>query len=395
MASGILADGRTQIAMTLSRRAFVRGLGISGAGALVAPAIAARGREALWAAMTAGAAQTAHSPIRLDSNENPRGPGEAAFAGIRDALGETSRYPDRPQEVLREAAARAHGVAADSVLVGCGSTEILKMAVDRFTTPQRGLVTAAPTFEAPARFAERIGSPVIEVPVDSALKLDLDAMAAKAAGAGLVYVCNPNNPTSTAHAADAVRQLVTRVATASPGTTILIDEAYFEYVEDARCATAIPLAMSNPRVVVSRTFSKAYGLAGLRVGYAVGDAATLEALATRRVPDGINLLGAAAATAALADASFIARERRLNGEARAFTRAFFESAGFGVVPGETNFMMVDIRRDAGAFRDACRGRSVLIGRRFPPLPTHARITIGTMEEMQRAVAVFREILKPA
>lgn len=380
--------------MTLSRRAFVRGLGVSGVGALVAPAVAARGREALWAAVPVDTpVASASSPIRLDSNENPRGPGKAALEGIRAALGEASRYPDRPHMELREAVARTHRVAAESVLVGCGSTEILKMAVDQFTSPQRGLVTAAPTFEAPARFAGGVGSPVIQVPVDSALKLDLTTMAAKAAGAGLVYLCNPNNPTSTAHTADAVKELVARVAAASPDTTIMIDEAYFDYVENPRCATAIPLAMASPRVVVSRTFSKACGLAGLRIGYAVGNPFTLEALATRRVPDGINLLGSAAALATLGDDSLIERERRLNSEAKAFTRRFFESAGYSVVPGETNFIMVDIRRDAGEFRAACAERSVLIGRPFPPLVTHARITIGTMEEMQQAVSVFREILK--
>ena len=380
--------------MNLSRRRFVRTLGITGAGALIAPAIAARGREALHAVVAAQPVPdpASTSPIRLNSNENPNGPGAAAMEGIRAALGETSRYPDRPEDMLQEAVARWHKVPVEAVVTGCGSTEILRMAVHQFTAPDRPLVTAAPTFEDPARFAERIGTAVIAVPVDRNLKLDLDAMGAKAVGAGLLYVCNPNNPTSTVHGAQQVKELAARVGAASPGTTILIDEAYFEYVDAIR-ATSIPLAMGNPRVIVSRTFSKLFGLAGLRVGYAVGDPTTLRELATRRLPSGVNLLGAAAAIATLSDQAHLENERRLNREAKAFALRFFASAGFTVVPGETNFIMVDIRRDAGQFRAACRERSVIVGRPFPPLDTCTRITIGTMDEMKSAVEVFRQVLE--
>jgi len=376
--------------MSVSRRSFVRALGAGGVGALVLPALSARGREALAAAPSPPPTATA---IRLDSNENPNGPGPAALEAIRDVFSETSRYPDRPEEMLQERIARAHGLSADRVLTGCGSTEILRMAVDRFTTPGRGLVTAAPTFEEPARFAKRIGSPVAAVPLDDALKLDLPAMAAKATGAGLVYVCNPNNPTATAHGAKAVKDLVARVRRESPDTIVLIDEAYFEYVDDPAYATAIPLAMEDPRVIVARTFSKVFGLAGLRVGWAAGDPATLEALATRKLPSGVNLMGAAAATATVGDAAHVERERRLNREARALTRRFFESAGYRVVDSEANFMMVNIRRDPRAFRAACREHDVMVGRPFPPLDTYARISIGTMDEMRRAVDVFRQVLK--
>ena len=379
--------------MTVSRRSFVRVLGAGGMGALVAPALAARGREALEAATPAEAAPApAASSIRLDSNENPNGPGDAALEAVHGVFTEASRYPDRPEDMLQESIARANGLPVDRVLTGCGSTEILKMAVERFTSPGRGLVTAAPTFEAPAHFAARIGAPVAAVPLDAALRLDLAAMGAKAAGAGLVYLCNPNNPTATAHGSKAVKDLVSRVLRESPDTTILIDEAYFEYVEDPAYATAIPLAMEHPRVVVARTFSKVFGLAGLRVGWAAGDPATLEALKTRKLPSGVNLMGAAAAAATVGDAVHVERERRLNREAKTFTRRFFESAGYKVVNSEANFMMVDIRRDSRAFRAACRESSVMVGRPFPPLDTYARISIGTIDEMHRAVEVFRQVL---
>jgi histidinol-phosphate aminotransferase len=386
--------------MPLSRRSFVRAVGLGGAGVMTAPLIGARGREALAADLRAGlgaptSATGAAGVIRLSSNENPRGPCAAALDGLRGALGEASRYPFAPPEELRAAIAAAHGVRVENVLLGCGSTEVLRMAVDAFTSPTRALVTAAPTFEEPAARAEVIGAPVRAVRVDAGLRLDLAAMTAAAAmggGAGLVFVNNPNNPTGTLHGARAIADFVRRTLAAAPGTTILIDEAYHEYVEDPAYSTAMPIALENPRVIVSRTFSKVYGLAGLRVGYAIGQPATLQALARHQLGMDVNVLAAAAARAALGDHELAARERRLNHEAREFTRRFFESAGYAVAPSRANFLMADIRRDAKRFQEACRAHDVLVGRPFPPLATHTRVSIGTMDEMRAAVDVFRRVL---
>jgi histidinol-phosphate aminotransferase len=332
-------------------------------------------------------------PIRLDSNENPYGPGPAAFEAIDNAFDIVSRYPDAPEEHLQETVTRWHGVPAGSVLMGCGSTEILRMAVREFTSPGRALVTAAPSFEDPMREAERLGAPVTAVPVDSALRLDLAGIADRSAGAGLIYLCNPNNPTGTLHPEAAIKEFVERALERSPATTILIDEAYYEYVEDPAYATSIPLAMKNPQVIVSRTFSKVFGLAGLRVGYAVGREGTLEPMRRHKLESGVNALGAAAAMAVLNRKDQVAGQRRLNHDARSFTKGWFESAGYKVVPSETNFMMVDLRIDPRSFRDACRKLDVWVGRPFPPLATHARISIGTMDEMRRAVEIFGQVLK--
>jgi histidinol-phosphate aminotransferase len=254
------------------------------------------------------------------------------------------------------------------------------------------LVTAAPTFEDPARVAETIWAPVRAVPLDGALRLDLAAMRVAARGAGLVFVCNPNNPTGTVHSAQAIDDLVSRLLADVPDATILIDEAYHEYVDDPSYHTAIPLAMSNPRVIVSRTFSKVFGLAGLRVGYAVAQPDTVKALRRYQLSSGINLAGAAAALAALGQPAHLENEQRLNREAKDFTRRSFEEGGYKVVPSDTNFLMVDIRRDCKAFQTACRKLDVLVGRPFPPLMTYTRISIGTMDEMRRAADVFRQVL---
>jgi histidinol-phosphate aminotransferase len=269
------------------------------------------------------------------------------------------------------------------------------MSVNCFTDRAHPLVSAAPTFEDPAAQAQRMGVAVRAVPVDRALRLDLAGMGAGAEGAGLVFFCNPNNPTSTVHSGRAVQDFVRRVLRSSPDTTILIDEAYHEYVEDPTYATSIPLAMENPRVIVSRTFSKIFGLAGMRIGYAIGHTSTMKRLEKERLPSSVNVLGATAALASLNDTAHIDRERALNHSVKEFTRSFFEKAGYRVVPSHTNFVMVDIRRDSKQFQDACKKRDILVGRPFPPLTTLARVSLGTMDEMRRATDVFKSVLSVA
>ena len=377
--------------MSVSRRRFVHLLGAGSAAALLAPTVAARGLEARLA--RGGELAPGDDLVRLDSNENPDGPDRAALDAIAAAMSGIHRYPDDAAEALRAAVAAAHGVPLANVTLGCGSTDVLRAAVQAYTSPARALVTAAPTYESPTYEAKLVGAEVRAVPVRGAdLRLDLAAMADAARGAGLVYLCNPNNPTATVHGRDAVNDFVARVLRETPDCTILVDEAYHEYVDDPRYATAVPLALENPRVIVARTFSKVHGLAGMRVGYAVAHADTIAKVAPRTLDIGINLLGAVAARASLAARGRVERERARNREAREFTRRFFADAGFTPTDSQANFVMVDIRRDAKAFRAACRARGIAIGRVFPPLLTHARVTVGTMGEMRRATAVFREVL---
>jgi histidinol-phosphate aminotransferase len=217
-------------------------------------------------------------------------------------------------------------------------------------------------------------------------------MAQRAAGAGLIYICNPNNPTGTVHGASEIEAFVTAALRTEPKATILIDEAYHEYVERADYKTAIPLALSNPRVVVSRTFSKIYGMAGLRVGYAVGQRETLRAM-NRFLDDGqLSCLSARAALTALADPARVTEMRANNHAARAMTVQALRDAGYRVADSEANFVMADVRRDIRVFQSACRNRGVEIARPFPPLLAWARITIGTMAEMQQAVEALRGAL---
>jgi histidinol-phosphate aminotransferase len=231
--------------------------------------------------------------------------------------------------------------------------------------------------------------------VDSAGRLDLDGMSSAVKGAGLVFLNNPNNPTATVHGAKAVTAFVQRVRAASPDTVILIDEAYHEYVTDPGYETAIPLALTTPNVFVARTFSKAFGMAGMRIGYAIGHADTVKPLARLKMPYNISVFGVAAAIASLSDAKHIEDERARNTEVRAFTIKALDELGCKSTESQGNFLFVDIGRPAADFREACAKQGVIVGRDFPPLEkTHARISIGTMDEMKKATAVFRNVLRP-
>ena len=341
--------------------------------------------ELEWVNAPAGA-------IRLDRNENPNGPAKEAIQAITLAAAESSRYPVDLEKQLARAIADAVGVAEFNVVVTCGSTDVIRSSVYAFTSPTRALITGAPSFETPGYDAKRINSPVTAVPVTSDLHLDLPAMAAASKGAGLVYICNPNNPTGTVHSGDNVRATIAKILADTPDATILVDEAYHEYVEDPAYATMIPLTLQNPRVIVSRTFSKVFGMAGLRIGYAIGHPETIAHIREQRLAVGMNRLGGVAALASLGLKSHIEREHAKNKEAREWMQRELAAIGYPSFPSHANFVMVDIRQDAKAFGEACKAQNVLVGRPFPPLNTYARISVGTMDDMHQAMGVIRRIL---
>lgn len=394
--------------MAVSRRDFlatvgvggaaVGAYGVGGAGIFSAPMISARGREALHAYQGVDQRRAdrrmAAGPgiIRIDSNENPVGPGKRALDAIRSHLDECNRYPVLAEDDVINGIAKLQGIKPENIVLGCGSGELLRAADQAFTSRTAAYIGAAPTFEAPGNFAAFLGTEVKLVPVDSKLGLDLGAMATASKGAGLIFLCNPNNPTGTVHTKSDVTAFIEQVNRTSPDTTILVDEAYFEYVENPGYGTMIPLALANPRVMVFRTFSKVYGMAGLRLGYAVGQPATMNKLRQWVMGSNVSQLTLVAATAALDDQANVAEDVKRNKEVKAFTRKFFADAGFTMSTGDANFMMVDIRQPVAAFKSAAIKKGVAVGRPFPPLATQARIGFGTMKEMKKAVAVFKEML---
>jgi histidinol-phosphate aminotransferase len=386
--------------MSLTRRRLFQRLGAVGAAPVSGEWISARGREAAVAEGRTESGQVAASAgtsvIRIASNENPLGPGQHVLDAIVGKFPEAGRYPfnARQQEPeLVKAIAAKQGVTPEHIVLGAGSGEILTNAVRAFTSPSKPLATAWPTFENPRDTAQKIGTPVRAIALDRALRIDIDKLVEASKGAGLVFFCNPNNPTATVHGAPAVADFVKRVRAASPDTVILIDEAYHDYVTDPAYKTAMDIAKSTPKVFLARTFSKAYGMAGMRIGYAVGDPAVIKELNRYRLPFSISLPGIAAATVALGNQPHIDAERKRNTDVRTFTVRAFDQMGFKTTDSQANFLFVNLQRPAAPFREACRAAGVMVGRDFPPYEkTHCRISLGTMDEMQKAVAVFKKVL---
>lgn len=387
--------------MALTRRSFVRTVGIGAAGALTTSFIGARGREnAIWSAIDPSLHAVEPGMIVISSNENPMGPGKKVVDAIQAAFGAGGTRPGRYSGGARnliDALAKQHSVKPENIVLGCGSTQILRTVTHVFTAKDKPLVATIPTYEECADYANLMGHPIVGVSLDGEFRPDLDKVAAAAKGAGLLFYCNPSNPSSTFVGARATRDFLAKMNRDSPGTTILVDEAYFDYVTDPDHETFIPLAVQNPRVIVARTFSKAYGMAGLRLGYAVGHADTIRQLANWEAGSGtssLNVLAMEAGIAAVAqDGSFITAERARNAAVRDFTMKWFADRGMKPAASQANFMFVNIGRPAREFRDACRAKGVLVARDFPPFEkTHCRIAFGTMDEMKKATAVFGEVL---
>jgi histidinol-phosphate aminotransferase len=399
--------------MSVSRRGFLQGLR-SGNVDHARQWLAARGHEEFVAELMqqnrpgGGRMMRPNLPpgvevIRISSNENPLGPGKAAIDAILGKFPEANRYPfnstplDADLEIL---IAKVYNAKRENVVLGVGSQEILKNTARVFLSPTKHLVIPSPTYGDPAGFAQnQLKVTVKTAPVDAkTLKTNLEALLPLVKGAGLVYLCNPNNPTATISSAQQVKDFIAEVRKASPATAVLIDEAYCDYVTDSSFSTAIPIALTTPNVVVARTMSKAYGMAGVRIGYAVGQAETIHKLARYRMPYNVNTFGVAAAVASLKDPQHIKDESARNKGVREFTIKALKDLGYESSDSQTNFIFTDIGKTmtAAAFREGCAKEGVMVGRDFPPLEKQwARISIGTMDEMQKATETFRKVLRPA
>ncbi len=368
---------------TLSRRSFAGTLGLAAGAALIDSPFGRVADAASRAPRPAGA-------ILLNSNENPYGPSPKAVGAYVQAGSMANRYPDALEDEVRGALARHHGLGEDQVVLGCGSSQILQMADEAFAGPDRRVVAAEPTFEAVLRYAKAIRAEGITVPLTRDFRHDLPKMAAAAAGgAGLVYVCNPNNPTGTIVTGD---ELAAFVAAVPPTVMILVDEAYHHFVEDPRYRSAAEIIGKAPNVVVARTFSKIYGMAGLRLGYAVGSKERIAELAKFASFSNANAGVLAAALASLADPDLVPRQRKVMNDTRRGLVAEMEKQGRRTIPSEANFVMIDVGGDVAPVIAAFRKRNILVGRKFASLPNWLRITIGTPDEMRAFSAALAEIV---
>jgi len=372
----------------LSRRSFSKMVGIGVVSAAVLPARLSR------------AAPAAANVVRLSSNENPYGPSAAALKAMTDGFSLAWRYPDEHADMLVEELARINGVPVDQILLGDGSGEILKLAAAAFTNSDKKIVVANPTFEAIARHASVARAEVAKIDLASNYSHDLAKMLAAANGvssgasdgagsAGLVYICNPNNPTASITPKNELSEFLAKV---SPATTVLVDEAYHHYVESNDYESLMPLVKQYPNLIVARTFSKIYGMAGLRCGYCVTQRANIERMRTHQTWDSVNIMALVAALASLKDADQVPRGRKLNSDVRKSVCAELDGLGYRYIPSHANFMMIDLRRDVRPVIGALRSHGVEVGRLFPALPNHMRVTIGTAPEMKTFLSAFREVM---
>ena len=333
--------------------------------------------------------------MQLNQNESARGPGPKTMDAIHNHT--TKRVgmgysPDHVNE-LREGIANYYGIGTENVLLATGSTPLLQAITRAFCDENKALVTPMPTYSTSLQTARRINAKAIELPLGNDLGVDLDAVARNAEGSGVLYVCNPNNPTGTVHGPDAIEKFVRSVMRENSDVHIQIDEAYINYTRPGAMETALPLALEFENVSVTRSFSKAHGLAGMRIGYALGQEQTLAKISAAWGLGDVNMLAAVAALTALEDKEHIAWEAQENAEIRDEVIGFFRSRGYEVPDSNTNHIFVKLGMPASKFRNACLEYNILVGRDFPPLEqTHCRISLGSREQMKEAIEVFKKAL---
>lgn len=327
--------------------------------------------------------------VRLSSNENPLGLSPAAREAVVEALVNANRYPGEWATPVQEILSTRLGVKPESVVLGAGSTEILQMAVQAFTSPRAPLVLAEPTFEDVPRYQRPFAYEMTAVPLAADMSHDLGRMREVAERGGrpaVVYLCNPNNPTGTLTPS---RDVDAWIAAAPETTVFLVDEAYFEYAEHPAYWSALKWVDSRPNVVVVRTFSKIYGMAGLRLGYGVAHPSTAQRLRDFICASNINVLASAAGLASMADEGLVARSLAVNSEARAIATSTLDGLGLEHLPTQTNFIMHRIHGELPAYIARMRAAGVRVGRAFPPMTGWNRVSFGLPAEMDRWAEALR------
>ena len=365
--------------MQLSRRGFLRSASIAAAATAVfelpAPAAPPQVEAAHRGDIPPGA-------IKLSNNENAYGPSPKSLAAMQTAIAEGNRYPDRYNRQLVESIAAFHKVKAERVLLGCGSMDILRAATGAFLGPGKALIIPQPTFEAIAEYCNPLGAQTVRVPLDSKYAHDLDAMLASARRQpSLIYVCNPNNPTATITPRG---DLGTFLSQLPANAVVLMDEAYHHFAIGAPgYESFLDRPVEDERLIVSRTFSKVYGLAGMRIGYAIGNGQTLKRLHAFRSMECQNVAGVRAAKAGLDDQDYVQMAIRRNAADR---QEFFKQAqarGLKPIESRANFIMMPASRPAQAVIDFFQKQNIIIGRKFPPMDNYVRISLGKPDEMRQ------------
>jgi histidinol-phosphate aminotransferase len=323
----------------------------------------------------------AERPIYLDNNENAYGPSRRTAEAIRAACATVNRYPVKSDRLSQEIAT-FHSVKRDQVVLGCGSTEILRIAAQSFLGPGKQLLQSSPTFEALEFYARSVGADVISLPLTHEFAHDVQSMLRKVTSSTrLIYICNPNNPTGSITPRSALESFISKLP---PTVCVLIDEAYHHYAgESSMYASFIDHAINNDRVFVSRTFSAVYGLAGLRLGYGIASAEVAQQLRLVATVNNVNAVVEQAAIAALADKEGVQDFVKQNADDR---QEFFNQAMARMlkpIDSHTNFVMMNTNRPAKQVIEHFRQHGIMIAPRFPSMDTFIRVSLGAPNEMRQ------------
>ncbi|WP_254918448.1 histidinol-phosphate transaminase [Cobetia sp. QF-1] len=338
---------------------------------------------------------SSQSPVRLNYNENALGMAPSAQRAASSSIAHSNRYPFAHLGKLQSLVAEHHKVSGDSILFTPGSSDAIRASILAHATPETQLVIPELTYGDGALYAGFYDLVIHKVPSsreDWSFKLeDMQQAVRNHAGPSIVYLVNPNNPTSTIVSSDALEAWVKNSRT---DTLFIIDEAYGEFVNDETYRSADRLIVNGAgNVLVLKTFSKIHAMAGLRVGYAVGSAERLERVSHYVEEDSMTLSypGVMAATASMQSPDFLAHSKHSNDESRAIYTAALDDLGWNYLPGQTNFVFHRISKPLKEFQASMKAHHILIGRAFPPADGWCRMSLGTPEEMRYVVAVLREM----
>ncbi|MFI5116410.1 MAG: pyridoxal phosphate-dependent aminotransferase [Terriglobales bacterium] len=366
---------------TFSRRSFLQ---------VSTAASAALALRVVTEPMLAYAQELPYAPVggvRINANENPLGPCAAARSAVAAIMPEAGRYRFRLTEEFIGLFAESVGVKADHVRIFAGSTEPLHYTVMAFTSPRASYVTADPGYEAGMYAAKSSGARVVKVPLTKTHAHDVRAMIAAAPDAGVFYVCTPNNPTGTLTSHSDMEYLLQNKP---KGSIVLVDEAYIHFCD---APSVIDLVKAGHDLVVLRTFSKLYGMAGLRCGLAIGRPDLMQKIEDYGGGNPMPVTAVAAASASLKDTQLVAERKRINAEIREETLQWLDRNGYSYIPSVSNCFMLDTKRPAKEVIAAMARQNVFIGRIWPLMPTYTRITVGTREEMDQFQVALQKVMK--
>jgi histidinol-phosphate aminotransferase len=328
--------------------------------------------------------------VFLDSNENPLGPSPMAKKVVMDAFEKSFRYPGAAYGRLLEQLAEKHDVSTDHIVLGTGSSEVLTMAGAAYGLDGGEVVTGHPSYKALGGYAETMGGYVSRVPLTDEMKLDLEAMDRRTtASSSLVFVCNPNNPTGTVVDPSTLTAFTEEV---SRRAVVFVDEAYIDFVEDdKRSSGAVDLVRQGENVIVSRTFSKLYGMAGLRIGYGIARPDIIERIEaySMGMP---NTVGLHAASESLKDTTFQEESRKKIMAARDYTTSVLDDMGLEYADSQASFVFFKSGMEIKKLQKKMRAQGVEVGRPFPPYTDWCRVSMGTMDDMKAFESALRTVM---